>query len=287
MPRQPIFHTAEALPPQRRAIAERALVRFPGAFLNEGEALRWLNRISMPASSRWAFVGNAKTGSSSIKRFLFLLEFGIPLTVSFDSPSDINPDAVSHALTRAGVFRTLSSIPSGLMLLSRALRLATSRHPVARAISSFNYICQTDIESSPWMLGERLRMNATCGFDWSKDRFTPDGFLKFLDHLALINQQSGEPIDDPHLRPQVRNVRPEIFKPDLVGRTENLHGFFRAIAERLDTPLPPDIDLPISNRQNSATMADTLITSESKRRIASVFAADFQWLNEDVDSWAP
>ncbi len=287
MPRQPIYHTAEAPPPQRRAMAERTLARFPGAFGTEAEALRWLNGISMPASSRWAFVGNAKTGSSSIKRFLFMLEFGMPLTVSFESPSDINPDAVSHALTRAGVFRALPSIPSGLMLMSRALRLAASRHPVSRAISSFNYICQTDVERSPWLLGERLRMNATCGFDWSKDRFTHAGFLKFLDHLALINQHQGDPVEDPHLRPQVRNVRPDIFKPDLLGRTEDLHGFFRAIAERLDRPLPADVDLPISNRQNSAAMAEALISGESKRRIATVFAADFHWLNEDVDSRPP
>jgi len=101
MPRQPIYHTAEAPPPQRRAMAERTLSHFPGAFGTEAEALRWLNGISMPASSRWAFVGNAKTGSSSIKRFLFLLEFGMPLTVNFKSPSDINPDALSPRLDQS------------------------------------------------------------------------------------------------------------------------------------------------------------------------------------------
>ena len=287
MPRQPIFHTAEALPAQRRALAERAMSRFPGAFQTEVDAQRWLNAILMPASARWAFVGNAKTGSTSIKRFLFLLEFGVPLTVGFDPSTDINSDAISHHLARAGVFRSVPAIPSGLMLMSRALRLAASRHPVSRAISSFNYICQTDAVRSNWLVGERLRMNATCGFDWSCDRFNHAGFLKFLDHLDLIGQQPGDPIEDPHLRPQVRNVRPDLFKPDLVGRTEDLHGFFRAIAERLDTPLPREVDLPVSNRQTTVPKAEALISAESKRRIAKVFAADFDWLNEDVDSWKP
>ena len=283
----PDFHTPDPLHAARRAMAERAVKRFPEVFAGEDDALSYLNHITLPASQRWAFIGNAKCGTSSVKRFLFHLEFGVPLTVSFLSPTDINPDAVSHALTRSGVFRTLPNLRGGLNFLPQTLRLAIARHPVARALSSFTYICQTDVESSPWLVGERLRMNATTGFDWSKDRFTHDGFIKFLTHLSRIDPSQGGVIDDPHLRPQVRNVRPGFFKPDVLGRTEDLPAFFRAVADRLEVAMPDGAELPASNSTKSATRAAALVTAQSRALLAKVFAEDFTWLNEDVDSWKP
>jgi hypothetical protein len=283
----PIFHTPDTLRPQRIAMADRAMNRFPGKFPTQESALDFLSDITMPASGRWAYIGNAKTGTSSTKRFLFQLEFGVPLSVSYEPRIDVNTDAVSHALARSGVFRALPNIASGLNALNKSLRLATARHPVARALSSFNYLSLTDAECSPWLAIERIRMNATVGFDWTKDRYTHDGFIKFLNHLAENERRTGDVIDDPHLRPQVRNVRPDIYRPDLIGRTENLPAFFCAVAERLDTPLPDNLaDLP-SNQQDVAVTPDALLSKDSKRLMAEVFAADFDWLNEDVDSWKP
>lgn len=283
----PVFHSADALLPQRKQMAERAQKRFPKAFLTPEIALEYLSNISVPASERWAYVNNAKTGTSSTKRFLFHLEFGVPLTVNFEPLVDINADAVSHALSRAGVFRTLPHIVSGLLVLKNALRLATARHPVLRAMSSFNYLCLTDAESSPWLVNQRLRMNAMCGFDWSKDPGTHDGFVKFLTYLLDVEQRKGEVIDNPHLRPQVHNIRPEVFKPDLIGRTEDLPSFFRAIAERFDTAMPVDWVPPASNRLDSVANADALLSPQTEALMAQVFADDFTWLNEDVDSWNP
>ena len=283
----PVFHSAEALLPQRRAMGERLMKRHPDRFLTVDIAVEYLASIMMPASGRWAFVGNAKTGTSSTKRFLFQLEFGVALSVNFEPLIDINTDAVSHALARSGVFRTLPNIASGLSELKKALRLATARHPVARAMSSFNYICLADAENSPWLVTERLRMNATCGFDWSKDRYSHDGFVKFLNHLAENERQPGEVIDNQHMRPQVRNVRPEVYQPDLIGRTEDLPAFYRAIAARLDCAMPKDLALPESNRRDKEAGAEILLSKDSKRLLAEVFAGDFNWLNEDVDSWKP
>ena len=283
----PVFHSAETLMPQRKAMAERAMKRWPDTFLTPEIALDYLATISMPASERWAYANNAKSGTSSTKRFLFHLEFGVPLSVNFEPLIDINADAVSHALSRSGVFRTLPHVVGGLNVLNKAFRITTARHPVARAVSSFNYICLTDAESSPWLVNQRLRMNATVGFDWSRDRNTHDGFVKFLDHLLDNERQTGEVIDNPHLRPQVRNVRPDVFKPALVGRTEDLASFYRKIAEHFDTPMPDNWQPPASNRLDSEAGAATLISPQTKRLMAEVFAADFTWLNEDVDSWKP
>ena len=211
----------------------------------------------------------------------------MPLSVNFAPLIDINTDAVSHALSRSGVFRTLPHVGSGLNVHAGAFRITTARHPVARALSSFNYICLTDAESSPWLVNERLRMNATVGFDWSRDRNTQGGFVKFLEHLLANERQTGAVIDDPHLRPQVRNVRPDVFNPALVGRTEDLGAFYRKIAEHFDTPMPANWVPPASNRLDSEAGAATLISAQTKRLMAEVFAADFTWLNEDVDSWKP
>ena len=53
MPQNPVFHSAEAVMPQRRAMAERAMNRFPGTFLTTEIALDYLANITTPASGRW------------------------------------------------------------------------------------------------------------------------------------------------------------------------------------------------------------------------------------------
>lgn len=275
-----IFVTEEATPQLRNAMAERAMERWPGAFHRGDEALEWLTHTITPASEAWVYLGNAKTGTTSTKSFLFQLEFGAPLTVHFEPPRDINPDGIAHAMARSGVFRSLPNMPKGLKTLREALRLVTARHPSSRAVSSFRYLCLSDEQASPWLLAERLRLNAVTGFDWSTDRYTHRGFLKFLDYVDETSNQPGQLRDNPHIRPQVRNVRPDLYQPHLIGRTEDLPAFFRAIAERLNRPLPPDVAKIEANRNDKAAPGEELLTPESRRRLGQVFAKDYDWLNE-------
>jgi hypothetical protein len=281
-----LFDAAEAAPGKRKALAERAMEQHPESFLRIDEAVDFLRQVFVPASLRWAYCGSGKTGTSSTKRFLFELEFGHPLTVSLRRDADMNSDPVPHALSKAGVFRPVLQIANGLAVMRRALRLTTARHPTARALSSFTYLCRSDEEAHPWLADERLRMNAVTGMDWGLERHTATGFLKFLDYLAAEAAAGRDRLGDPHLRPQVLNTRPEVLQPDVVGRTERLGEFFRAIADRFDRPLPPDWAVPHGNRQGTSALAH-LLTPAAMTRLALVFAADYDWLNEAPDSWRP
>lgn len=86
------------------------------------------------------YLSNAKSGTTSTKTYLFNFEFGTPLTVHFEPPRDINPEAMAHALQPSGVFRSIPNLPKRLKTLREALRLVTARHPSARAVSSFRYL---------------------------------------------------------------------------------------------------------------------------------------------------
>jgi hypothetical protein len=284
MPGARLFDAAETAPGKRRALAEQASARFPQAFRRPEEAQEYLGHVFLPASLRWAYCGNGKTGATSTKRVLFELEFGHPLTASLRLDTDMNSDPAPHFLKHAGVFRPVLWVPNGLDVLERALRLTTARHPTTRALSSFTYLCRSDEAAHPWLADERMRMNAVTGFDWTGERHTATGFLKFLDYLAAEAEADRLRTGDPHLRPQVLNVRPEVLRPELVGRTERLDAFFRALAERLGRPLPERWKAPHSNRQDPV-MAETLLTPAAMGRLASVFAADYEWLGETPQSW--
>lgn len=281
----PIFHKRENPPPKRNNLAERILNRFPHEFSTLEEAREFLAHIFTPASRRWAYAGNGKSGTTSTKRFLFELEFGVPLTVNLTAEHDINSDVLPHMISAAGVFRSLVLIPNPLESLQEAFRITTARHPVARAISSFRYLCLADEKHHTWLSQDRIRMNAMVRFDWRKDRYTLTGFRKFLEYAERTQVVNGE-ISDPHWRCQVDNVRPDIFKPHLIGRTENLGNFFRQIANHFDQPLPEGWIAPHSNSQgHDRELAERLLTPDSLREIGKIFARDFEWLQEEPDSW--
>lgn len=287
-PRHPVFYNIEARPKRRQEMVDELVRRHPDEFPIPEHAQRLLVHVFAPASRRWVYAGNGKTGTSSTKRFLFELEFGVPLTVHLEADHDINPDAQSHMLARAGVFRPLIAMPDGLATMDKALRLTTARHPVARALSSFRYLCLSDRLKHVWLIHDRMRMNAVVGFDWRRDPDTPDGFRKFLDYARFVQAQAGTLLPDPHWCCQVDNIRPAVFKPDLVGRTERLDSFFREIAERLGSPLPTGWTAPRANQQSyDEAYFETLVEGDTRRLIGEVFARDFDWLNESPDSWQP
>lgn len=283
----PIHFTDEPAPAVRRALFDRAVDRFPKVFTRPEQVADLFSRVTVPASHRWIYTGNAKTGGSSVRRFLFEMEFGVPLTAALASPMDFNPDLVSQSLAAAGVFRPLSMIPNGLAVLDAGLRLTTARHPVGRALSSFNYLCRSHDAASPRLADDRLRMNALVGFDWTADCDTAQGFAKFLDYVRQTDAEHATWTADPHLRPQVRNVLPRVTRPAIIGRTEDLPAFCHAVADALNQPLPADWTEPRSNQQTYQTAPDTLLTKSNRALLRDVFAADFDWLKEEPDTWHP
>ena len=255
---------------------DAAIARHPDTFASRDAAAAYLGHIFMPHSRRWAYCGNGKSGTSSTKRFLFELEFGARLTVSLTLPSDINPDVASHHLSNADVFRPLSAMPQGLELLKNTLRLTTVRHPATRALSAFFYLCRSNDEAHPWFARDRLRINALVGFDWHKDPRSATGFKKFLHYIEQTIDTGGADTVNPHWRPQVANIKPEILRPHLVGRTENLEHFYRAVAERLNVALAADWQAPVANREPRTAAREALLTPDATALITRIYRADFE-----------
>lgn len=281
-----IFHTARIKGARRQKMLDDTVGRFPGIFASRDTAAAYMNQIIMPHSRRWAYCGNGKSGTSSTKRFLFELEFATPLTAGLKLTSDINPDVAAHHLATADVFRPVSFMGKGLDAINNTLRLTTVRHPAARAVSAFLYLCRSDDESHVWFARDRLRMNALVGFDWNRDTKTASGFVKFLRFIEITIAEAGADTVNAHWRPQVDNIKPEIFRPHLVGHTENLESFYRAIARRLDRPLAPDWHAPIANRAESTDTGSALLTPEAVRLLNRIYRADFDTFGYDPDTSA-
>lgn len=271
-----IFHEPELRPRERFSLLEAAMQRYPDDFPSTESARIFLNQVVAPASLRWVYKGNGKTGTSSTKRFLFELEFGVPLSTQVNLPYDINPDAAAHRLASANVFRELSNIPAGLTVLDSALRLTTVRNPISRATSAFLYLCAAADQRHIWLSDDRLRMNALVGFDWERDIRTPQGMEKFLDYIQIMIENLGEDAINRHWRPQVTSVKPKVLRPHLVGKTEDMETFYRAIAERLDTRLPDSWVVPKANKNASGFDPKTLLSAEALSRIEVIYARDFE-----------
>ncbi|WP_372570848.1 sulfotransferase family 2 domain-containing protein [Ruegeria jejuensis] len=250
--------------------------RFPEDFPTLDSARMFMTHLVMPPSLRWAYKGNSKTGTSSTKRFLFELEFGVPLSTQIDPTNNIIPDSAAHQLKSANVFRDIFSLPSGFSALDSALRLTTVRDPVSRATSAFLYLCASGDQKHVWFSNDRLRMNAMVGFDWNRDIRTSQGMEKFLDYIQIMIEEHGEDSVDRHWRPQVANVKPRVLKPHLVGKTEEMETFYRAIAERLDLPLPDNWVTPRVNKNASGFDPKTLLSAEALSRIEVIYARDFE-----------
>ena len=278
-----VYFWKAAPPENRKPVLAAATKAFPLAFPKPGDALDFLSRIFVPASKRWAFLSNGKSGTSSTQHFLFQLEFGVPLTVALDHPDDVNPDAAVHRLHQANVLRKVIDLPQGIAVLPDLLRLVTVRHPGDRALSAFFYLCATHDRAHPWMAEDRMRMNAMVQFNWNSDTRTASGYQKFLRYIDISQHHPGNLRVNPHWRPQILNICPDVYRPDLIGRTENLAAFFHAIADRLGQPLAPGWQAPRANSQEKPDLSPfrTPATHDLLRRI---YAADFAQFGYDPDT---
>lgn len=247
-------------------------------FVDRPQARFLLNTIATPASRRWSFVANGKTGTTAALRALFEIEFATPLTVSLSDPDDLNDDPAPHRLYQNGVLAVLAAQGSSLVDIENSLRLTTVRHPATRAASAFRYICRADEMGHRAFLRERMAMDAH-GFDWQADRFVVRGFQKFLEITkdALAIDRTGLSVNL-HWRPQVLNIVPTAYRPHVIGRMETLDLFVAEVAARLERPTPR---VAIANRQ-PAYNADVLLADPTcAGLIRDIYAADFDEFGYD------
>ncbi|NBZ87635.1 sulfotransferase family 2 domain-containing protein [Stagnihabitans tardus] len=259
--------TESPLPPhEARAMAQRL------SGLPEREAEALLQRHILPPSLRWSFCRNGKTGTTSVLSWLFEVEFGARLTAPLSREAMLNENSVAHHTVQADIFRPALQLRSGLAHLQTACRIVTVRHPATRALSSFRYLCKSGATGSEQFLPVRLRINAETGFDWDRDPGTERGLAKFLDYVEILHETADQTPAAIHWRAQVRNLRPDILPPSVIGRVEDLDRLARDVAERLNLS-----EIPPMGHQNTQGRAqdDLLASRELRNRIAEVYGEDY------------
>lgn len=255
-----------------RAAAFRAA--HPGVFASAEEARAFLGNICLPVSGLWAYAMTTKAASSSMKRLLFQLEFGQPLTTDVNDPDDLNGDAATTRLLDTRLLARAHDVEDPAAALAGALRITTVRDPALRAVSAFKHLCRAHARSDIPFYAERLHISALTGLDWAKDSYRSAGLERFLTFVDWAYDAGRTDLVDLHWRRQVDLIRPDVFRPDLTARVEDMTPFLHRIAERLGKPLPASFVMPHANASPAATGRD-LVTPAAEALIRKIYAADY------------
>lgn len=258
-----------------RAIA-RLTERHPAAFPSIDAAQRYLTHWWFPASRRWRYQLNGKSGNTYALALLFRLEFGVPFTARVVTEANQHPDFALFQQVDAGLLSNAARAGDRLPDVIRfpGLTLATVRNPYARAFSAYRYLCRSHRVGDRRFLRERIRLNALQGFDWETDPDRPAGFVKFLRYVAEIKETCPTAEIDAHWLPQVLHIQPTVLRPDVIGRTEDMARFAAEVVDRLapGTAVPLD-SLP--RNEGAGDLSAAYAEAEAARLVADIYAEDF------------
>lgn len=271
-------------PPRVVDHAETGLVaELHAAFGTEFSSSRaiesYLKLIVQPPRGAWRYQLNGKSGNTFVLNLMFELEHGVPFTARVDPAETGNqhPDFALFAQVNAGLLVTALAYYPSLQDFTdfSGLRLATVRNPYHRAISGFRYLCRSHRLGDRRFLNERLRMMALAGLDFESMSDTAQGFGRFLGYVRDYAVSFGADAVDPHWRAQALHIRPHLFRPDILGRTEELDLFAAAVAARLDRPLLSDSRLLRKNASSELPTGAWLHHPELRKTIEQIYAQDF------------
>lgn len=274
-------HIFTSKAPSQPPLVENYVAAHPDVFDNPAAAARYLKLIFFPPSRRWRYQLNGKSGNTFVLNLLFEIEFGGPFTCRVDPSSSGNqhPDFALFQLADAGLLSNAFGAGDGMKDIEDfpGLSLATVRDPWTRIVSAFLYLCRSHELGDTRFLAERIRLNALCRFDWNADRNTAVGFRKFAEYIDLITREFGPDMLDAHWLPQARHIRPDLYRPDILGRTEALDAFADEVQDALGvTPrIPPS---RLRNNARGGPRIDTGdFTSDPRVRaiVRRVYEEDF------------
>lgn len=274
-----VFNTPPRPAKAQLIMAQQMYARHKDRFLHQQMTKNYLQASYAPVSLRWIYKTNAKAATSTVLSFLFALEFGVPFTTGLTSPKDLNPDTAVHQLREAHVFRSILAhrgIKDIETDLAERFTFTVVRDPAQRALSAFHYLCESHDQASEKFLRDRLRLSAVTAFDWTKHARTLDGFGRFLEFVKIETETEGVVPVNPHWRPQWRNVQPDILHPDLIGKTEDLPGFFAKLCAHLDCALPESSPKETRNRQNITDRVTFLDDPHCAKLIGDIYAGDYE-----------
>ncbi len=248
-------------------------------FASSAALQSYLKLIVQPPSKAWRYQLNGKSGNTFTLNLLYELEHGYPFRgrVAVSETGNQHPDFALFAQVGSGLLSTalVESKTWEDFCNFPGLRLATVRHPAKRALSGFRYLCRSHDVGDRRFLHERLRLSALTGFDFDTDRDTVRGFELFLAYIRDYADSFGAEAVDPHWRLQALHIRPDLYRPDITGRTEEMASFAQTVAARLDRPLISDLSEMRSNA-SSTSVSDELLRGPSIHRlIEDIYGQDF------------
>lgn len=279
-----IFTESPALWPHQKRLADENFESSKNSFESRQAHDAFFSYLITPKSGRWAFASPGKTATSSALDFLFTLEFGHGNSVFLKDPTDLNQDPQTHRCVNCGVFRRLphrSDIISYHDYLQNSFRIATVRHPATRLWSAFRYLCRSNREGHPMFMGDRIKMCAVVGFDWNSHPDTKEGLIRFLDYIQYIQKQTAGLGIDNHWRPQWMVIRPDYYKPNLIGRFEEPNQFAKDLIEMLDGD--PEF-VPLRRNQSEggeSELPSYLADPEIQKPLTDIYKEDFQAFGYD------
>ncbi|SNT34787.1 sulfotransferase family 2 domain-containing protein [Tropicimonas sediminicola] len=272
-----LFFDRPAKPAQRAHLLAASYEKIGSCFESRAAHHLFFQYIFTPKSNAWAYSPAGKTGTNSALALLFELEFGVPLKATVSSEANLS-DSALHLTMAAGVFRELLArhdIESLAGYLDKTVRIATIRNPTGRAWSSFRYLCKSNRLGSPQFVEERIRLTAATGFDWEEHPFTQDGFERFLDYVHLSVSGFAGRAPNSHWRPQWLDIRPDVYKPNVVGRLEEADKFERDLCEALGKR-PKGASARLNVNDEMASLPEWIGRSEVRSRLISVYGKDYE-----------
>jgi hypothetical protein len=201
----------------------------------------------------YVYVANPKAACSSIKHFLIQAELEDP---SFDPPGVHRRK--DGPLLKPG---QLSAEERDSILSGGFFVFTFVRHPLRRAVSAY----ADKIMGHGRPKAELLRA-------LGRDPASLESFVTFDDFVSAI---ASTPLWElnPHWRPQVVNLAPDLIPYDFIGRVETLQDDLASLKAKLGLP-----DFPISHRNVKARKmeTDSLLTRRARFSLCRLYAPDFR-----------
>lgn len=143
------------------------------------------------------------------------------------------------------------------------------RHPEARLLSSYRDLVVEATNPSAGMHASALR-------SFGHDPGRGDGYNldRFLDYVAASIE--ADPLrTDRHWRTQRVNVNFGEFRYDLIGRVETMQIDLDAVLDAMRVPGAERAEI-VGQRFNTTAAAKAELSPEQRRRIAEIYAGDFE-----------
>lgn len=214
--------------------------------------------LVMTPDRKFLFLRNAKAGCTSIAQILYYYGTG-----------SFYPRSIHRAQSGVLLSRYHWSKVKPVLEAGRAFLFTFVRDPEARAYSAFTnfFVDQKNI-------ARHNHMPALQALGYSADNPVSRNFDIYLDYLEAC--LDADPVrTSTHFRPQVLNIAYGALSYDFIGKLENIAEDLPKVFELGGAPGFPPTDVMNARFNPSMAQRPPELTDGQRRRIRTIFAADY------------